>query len=163
MRAVARPQERRASRHPQPSPTASVSGAGWHGASTLKNPSAFHIMGLNALIAAAQAQQQGSTGKIVAGGGGAYSLQDQAQATGRDIKAAGSPAHAYGGSHAGLIRAVSPAGEGLPDGPCDHKAVGDAATAFSSQRRASVTYSTFARVVKMSDGTVIDGWSRPVR
>jgi hypothetical protein len=54
--------------------------------STLKNPSAFtRNEARSALIAAAQAQQQGVR-KIVAGGGGAGSLQDQAAGYRQDIK-----------------------------------------------------------------------------
>lgn len=74
--------------------------------STLKNPSAFtRNEARSALIAAAQAQQQGVR-KIVAGGGGAGSLQDQAAGYRQDIKRLEAQLTHMVAAHAGLIRAV---------------------------------------------------------
>ena len=96
--------------------------------STLKNPSAFtRNEARSALIAAAQAQQQGVR-KIVAGGGGAGSLQDQAAGYRQDIKRLEAQLTHMVAAHAGLIRAVQMAGGGpaLERFWRDYKAVGDA-------------------------------------
>jgi hypothetical protein len=102
--------------------------------STLKNPSAFtRNEARSALIAAAQAQQQGVR-KIVAGGGGAGSLQDQAAGYRQDIKRLEAQLTHMVAAHAGLIRAVQMAGGGpaLERFWRDYKAVGDAVHSLSA-------------------------------
>ena len=133
--------------------------------STLKNPSAFtRNEARSALIAApqiekllqqaAQAQQQGVR-KIVAGGGGAGSLQDQAAGYRQDIKRLEAQLTHMVAAHAGLIRAVQMAGGGpaLERFWRDYKAVGDAVHSLSAANAERPVTHLPLRVVKMSDGT----------
>ena len=123
--------------------------------STLKNPSAFtRNEARSALIAAAQAQQQGVR-KIVAGGGGAGSLQDQAAGYRQDIKRLEAQLTHMVAAHAGLISAVQMAGGGpaLERFWRDYKAVGDAVHSLSAANAERPVTHLPLRVVKMSDGT----------
>lgn len=108
----------------------------------------------SALIAAAQAQQQGVR-KIVAGGGGAGSLQDQAAGYRQDIKRLEAQLTHMVAAHAGLIRAVQMAGGGpaLERFWRDYKAVGDAVHSLSAANAERPVTHLPLRVVKMSDGT----------
>ena len=109
-----------------------------------------------------QAQQQGVR-KIVAGGGGAGSLQDQAAGYRQDIKRLEAQLTHMVAAHAGLIRAVQMAGGGpaLERFWRDYKAVGDAVQPFSSQRRASSNASALARRQDVRRNGRLTGRSRP--
>lgn len=125
--------------------------------SMLKNPSAFTRNEVrSALIAAAQAQQQGVR-NIVAYGREPSSLQDQATGYRQDIKRLEAQLAHMVAAHAGLIRAVQMAGGGpaLERFWRDYKAVGDTVHSLSAANAERAVTHLPLRAVKMSNGTAV--------